>query len=611
VNAFDSTSGRGSRTRLYALLVDWLSRPAADSIILILGIVLLLPCLDTGLAADDYLQTIMLDRPSPIPGFARSPFDIFRFCDPSHFGALLDEGIYSWWDDPATKLGFMRPLTSLTHAFDHAFFRNSGFWMHLHSVLWAALLLLGVRAFYRALLPDRLVANLAFALYALDDARGWLVSWVAARNAAVATAFSVWTLVAHHLERSGRLRTRRLLGPLMLALALLAGEGSIATCGYLLAYALCLETGAWSRRLLGLWRYGVVLVIWRIAYRALDYGVYGSSLYVDPTNAPLAYLKMLIENGPILLAAQLGGIWSDVWNVMFLVPIARVVLYIASLGAIGFLAWVIRPAYRRSPELRFAALGGLLSLLPASAVFPADRLLTWLAVGASIVLAIVLAPVLRGEPPIPIPLRLTAAALVAIHLISVPFLPSRARGNLVMRNGLDRSDGGVPRDPDVVDKTLVFVNPPALPIAAYLPLERAGRGVPRPHRQHILAIGVSPLTIERLDPNTLRLTPRGGFLLDPLSKLLWSDERPFRVGEQIVQGDMTVSVRAITADRRPAAVDMHFARPLEDQTYLWRDWQGSRPGPFTPPALGQSVTLPGADYLQVALGYKLPFELRL
>jgi hypothetical protein len=611
VNAFDSTATRGPRTRLYALLVDWLSRPAADSVILLLGIVLLLPCLDTGLAADDYLQTVMLDRPSPIPGFARAPLDIFRFCDPQHFKALLDEGIYSWWDDPATKLGFMRPLTALTHVIDHALFRNSGFWMHLHSVLWAALLLLGVRTFYRALLPDRMVANLAFALYALDDARGWLVSWVAARNAAVATAFSIWTLCAHRLERSGRLRTRQLLGPLMLALALLAGEGSIATCGYLLAYALCLESGPWYARLLGLWRYGVVVLIWRIAYRALDYGQYGSSLYVDPSNAPFAYLLMLIENGPILLAAQLGGVWSDVWNVMFLVPIARATLYVASLVAIGFFAWVIRPAYRKSAELRFAALGGLLSLLPASAVFPADRLLTWLAIGASCVLAIVLSPVLRGEMPIPIPLRLMAAALVAIHLVSVPFLPSRARGNLVMRSGLDRSDGGVPRDPGVVDKTLVFVNPPALPIAAYLPLERAGRGVPRPHRQHILAIGVSPLTIERLNANTLRLSPRGGFLLDPLSKLLWSDKRPFSVGERIVQGDMTVSVREITADHRPAVVEMRFALPLEDPSYLWREWQGTRPGPFSLPARGRAVTLPGADYLQVALGYKLPFELRL
>jgi hypothetical protein len=56
---------------------------------------------------------------------------------------------------------------------------------------------------------------------------------------------------------------------------------------------------------------------------------------------------------------------------------------------------------------------------------------------------------------------------------------------------------------------------------------------------------------------------------------------------------------------------MRFDLPLEDPSYVWRDWQGTRPGPFVPPALGQRVTLEGADYLQVALGFKLPFELRM
>jgi hypothetical protein len=192
MNGFDAaaTSAR-ARFSVYSTLFRWLSARRADRVIVVLGFTLLLPSLDTGLAADDYLHAIMLDRPSPIPGFARAPLDIFRFCDPRKFASLFAEGIFSWWDDPNTRLAFMRPLSAMTHVLDHALFRNQGPWLHLHSALWALALYLGVRALYLGLIRDRLVANLALALYVLDDARGWLVSWVAARNAAIATALSV------------------------------------------------------------------------------------------------------------------------------------------------------------------------------------------------------------------------------------------------------------------------------------------------------------------------------------------------------------------------------------------------------------------------------------
>ena len=64
---------------LYRWLRGWLAHPAADQVIMWLGFVLLLPSLPTGLAADDYVHTAMLDRPAPIAGFARAPLDIFRF----------------------------------------------------------------------------------------------------------------------------------------------------------------------------------------------------------------------------------------------------------------------------------------------------------------------------------------------------------------------------------------------------------------------------------------------------------------------------------------------------------------------------------------------------
>jgi len=601
----------GLRARSYAGLLRWLEHPHADRVIWLVAVASLLASLDTGLAADDFVQTVMLDRPSAMPGFMRAPLDLFRWCDARFFSPLLSEGVFSWWDDPHTRLAFLRPLSAATHVFDHTFFRNSGPFLHFHSVLWAAFLYLGVRALYRALTPDRTLANLAFALYALDDARGWLVSWVAARNAAIATAFSVWALYAYVLARSGRRPGASWLGVLSLSCALLAGEGAVAILGYFLAYELCLGAGSLRERSLRLLPYACVLIAWRVVYRALGFGAFGSSLYIDPQTEPLAFLSMLLRNGPVLLAAQFGFVWSDVWSFAFAAPRLYGALFALTVTFLIYVFWVMRDLYRSAALMRFAMIGSVLAVPAASMTFPRDQMLTWIAIGASLALAQLFLPMLRGQTTVGVRRQRGVALLFAVHVISVPLVASRARGNLIFRDFFDRSDMGIPRDPSVRDKTLVYVNPPLLPFAAYPPIERAAQGIPRPQHQHILAIGTTPLELQRIDAHTLQLAPRDGFLLDPVSKLMWSRHRPFHVGEQIVQTDMTVTILAVTPDHRPLRIATRFARPLEDPSYLWRSWQGTQAGPFTPPAIGVSMVLPSADYLETTIGAKLPFEWRL
>lgn len=603
---------------LYARCRDWLTRPRADRAILLLSFVLLLPALTTGLSADDYLHTIMLDRPSPIEGFQRGPLDVFRFCDPRDFPALLRQGLFSWWDDPHAELAFMRPLTSATHAFDHALARNGGVWMHLHSALWTLLLCLGVRALYRELIAERLLANLALALYVLDDARGWLVSWVAARNAAIATGLSVWALVFHRRARlaadgGGLLR---LAGPLTFACALLAGEGALAIAGYLLGYALFLERGSLRARLLTLWPYVAITIVWRVAYRALGYGAYGSTIYLDPASEPIAFAKVLFEHAPALLGSQLGGMWSDASTLLFALPRVEVMVSCVTWLFILWVSWQMWEQLRDEPLSRFAAFGALAALLPAAAVSPImDRLLTWVGLGASVLVAQLIAPLFRASPPSAAAAgaaaRATAVLLLLVHAANAALLPARARGNLIVRDILDRAGAAVPRDASITDKTLIYVNPPFVPYAGYLPIERAAQGIPRPRAQHILAVATTPLHLERIDPFTLRLRPRDGFLLDPLSKLLWSEHRPFHEDERIVQGDMTVTVTRVAPDHRPLEIEARFARTLEDPSYVWVHWQGMRSAPFTPPALGARSVLAGADFLQSFLGIELPFSARL
>src|SRR5690606_34338726 len=97
------------------------------------------------------------------------------------------------------------------------------------------------------------------------------------------------------------------LSPLVLLVALLSGEGAIAICGYLLAYAIFLDRGSWRARAMSLLPCAALVVVWRVVYKALGYGVANSGLYFDPIGDPVGFLGALAERAPVLLFAQVGG----------------------------------------------------------------------------------------------------------------------------------------------------------------------------------------------------------------------------------------------------------------------------------------------------------------
>jgi hypothetical protein len=609
------------RVGLYRGLKRALDRPGADFAVVVIALVLLAFSLDTGLSADDYIHELIATGSHAIRGFVRAPLDMYRFTDsPRTTLTLMHEGVLEWWADPEAKLAFFRPLSSLTHYLDYVLWPTQPWLMHLHSLLWTALLFAGVLVLNRELLSTPWVCALATFLYALDDGRGWAVSWIAARNAVVATAISVWALVMHHRARAKGFRAGVWLSPLLLLLSLLGGEGAIAICGYLLGYALLLEHGPLGPRLRSLLPHAAVVVAWRVVYVLLGYGVAHSGLYFDPVGDTADYLRAFVERAPILLFAQVGGSWSDAWSTIIAFPLAQramVLIATACLAGLGYALW---PLLRRDATVRFGVFGALLSVVPASATFAADRLLTWIAIGASIALARLIATYIDERD------TLTTTALRALVLppmmlgmvfskavIDPLFLPSRARGNLLVRDNIDRAQAAVPRSASIRDKRVVYVNPIGVPLAAYIAIERAATGVPRPAGQLLLATSETEVRVERADARTLRVQQRGGFLLSPGSRLLRNPARTFRVGAVIRLDGVEVTVTKLCADGRPAEMLARFDRPLEDPSLFWLRWGASGYVPFTPPKLGAHVVLPAADFVRAVFGdtVRLPIDGRM
>ncbi|MDH5673991.1 MAG: hypothetical protein OEZ06_17680 [Myxococcales bacterium] len=611
----------GERGGLYAGLRRVLSRPGADRAVIWLSLLLGAFCLDTGLAADDYIHAMVARGSTAIAGFVRHPLDMFSFTGGEATRLLMLEGVLSWWADPEAQLAFFRPVSSLTHYLDHQLWPGAPWLMHLHSLLWGALLLAGVLAVYRRLLGAGWVCALAVFLYALDDGRAWFGSWVAARNAAVATAISIWAFYFHIRARADGYGAGRIISPVLLAVALLAGEGAISICAYLFCYAVFLdERGSPVQRLLSIAPHAVVTLAWRAAYRGMGYGALKSGLYFDPVGDPLNFLGALAERGPVLLFSQIGGTWSDGWSAVFAFPVLHRLLILGSCFAVGLVGFALWPLWKSDRVVRFGVVGALLSVVPASPAFSADRLLTWVAIGACIAMARLIATY------IDMPGQLTAAPLRALVLpplmlwlvvsnaiIDPIFLPSRARGNVAMRDILDRAHAGVPGDRSIEGKHIVYINPAAVPLAAYIPIERAALGRPRARSQVWLATGETEVRVQRIDERTLRVRPRGGYLISPASHLARNPATPFEKGYSVQLSVVRIEVIALMADGRPAEIEARFDRPLEDPSLLWRRWHDVSHGPFEPPPVGQTLVLPASDYLRAVFGdaFELPFDGRL
>lgn len=583
-------------SRITARAIRWLERPRATLWIVVIALLLVLPCVTVGFAADDHvLRTQLIDELS-VPGFERHPLDAFTFAtgEAASNEGLRETGTFSWWVAPDLRLDFWRPVSALTHWIDFRLWPETPSAMYVHSIAWFLALLAILARLYRRL-QGPWVGALALALYAFDDARGPTIGWISNRNALVMATFAAGALLAHDAWRRRQWRPGSVLSVVLLAAALLSAEGAVAVFGYLLAHAAFVERGAWVRRLSGLLPAFTVGASWALTYRWLGRGARGSGVYLDPLATPVEFWQHAPTRIVVLLQAQLGGPWADFWPV-YPPDVAAAVLGAGVVGGvvIAVLLWPLR----RDRVARMWLVGMVLSCVPVAGTFPADRLLTLVGVGAMGLLALGLAQLAGTDIG-----RWRRAGLVALgglHLVVAPLLlPIRVRSMQSVQRTTRMFDAGVPDDASIRDRTVVVVSAPNDGLVSYLPFLRASQRRPAPQKLRLLTTSFAPVLIERLDERTLRLRPGDGFLPDMAHQMLRGPQRPFTAGEVIELQDMTVEVTAITPDGRPAVATFVFDS-LEDDQLVWRTYRNGAFVPWEPPPVGESVELPAVDVERLA-----------
>ncbi len=577
----------------------------APLVVILLGLGLAAPALTAGFAADDHLHRLVMRDDTGIDGLRSRPLDLFVFAsgDPGDAARLRDAGVFPWWTDLNVRLAFWRPVTSATHAVDHALWPDRARVQLLHNLLWLALVLALVWRFYRSVLGARWIAVLALLLYAVDDARGPVVGWIANRNALVALALALPVLLAHDRWRRDGWAPGRWLSPLLLAPALLAGEAALAITAYLAAHALWLDRAPIRQRLLALAPHAAVVIVWRLVYQALGYGVAGSGVYIDPGADPVGFAFAALERIPLLLLGQLALPWSDLGSLYELAGVLTT-MWLIALAVLLAIAFAALRLLRRDATARFFATGMVLAAIPIASTFPADRLLGFVGLGGAGLVAQLVAAAVADRPLLGDRWPRRAAALTVIAALAVinvvlapPLLVARSRSMVTIGRVLDRADAGIPHDPSIATRTVILANAPSDAFGGYLPLMRASRGQPRPAHIYWLATGTSAVTIERTGERTLRITPEGGFLRYEVDRMLRTGAG-FRAGERIPLSGLTIEIETARGGHALSAL-AHFDRPLDDPSLLWLRWGERSYVPFTPPALGGSATLPRVDMLQL------------
>jgi hypothetical protein len=345
--------------------------------------------------------------------------------------------------------------------------------------------------------------------------------------------------------------------------------------------------------------YAGVIVVWRVVWTLSGFGAHGSGAYIDPLRHPIDFLTVVPARVLVLLQGQFAGPPADT---AFLgpPPHAPLIVALALLTAL-VVAWLVVPILQKDALARFWALGVLLSVLPLSATFPSDRLLLFVGLGGSALVARIVDTWVRalfsGEAGRAGRARPVVALLLsALHLVAAPVLLSVRSAQMELFGiAADRAARSLPSNSSILGKSVVIVAAPTLLFANYIPAERRVLGQPYAGYQYVLASASSRIQVESTGPRRLTLRPEHGFLYTPLERH-YRGAAPFTVGQEVTLSALRARIDAIV-DGRPSAVSFEFTAPLA--SYVLVTWKDGEYVPFRPPRPGEVVTLGEEDFGQI------------
>jgi hypothetical protein len=534
-----------------------------------LALIVHLPALWAPLMLDDHAQRAMVEGTYPL--YSGSPFNLYDFVNGANRDQLFERGIIPWWTQPGLVVRFFRPLSSALVWLDNLAFGGSPVEQHVHSFFWWAAASLAVHALLRRSFSAR-VALMGAAMFALAPCHAVPMVWIANREVLLSTALGTAALLVYSRWRDEGKPRDALLGSLLFAVAMAAGEYTLCFGGYVLAIEIVRRRDPALRRALSLACFALPAIAFFATHRLLGYGAHGSGFYLDPLRDFGAYASGAPRRIAVLLGVAWLGLDDRVWSPA--PPWSLGLLFAAGVAVLTVpLARAIRAldveGQRRAAWL---LLGSLLSLGPVLAVEPFARVLPVAMIGVSALVALVLDR--AWFPPAEEPRRgaaeltgLVALGLTFAHLVRAPvdtWLAIRAASGSasIFEEKMEWIRNQVARHP-----TVVVLRAESGETALFAPFlfDRAA-----PERWRLLTVGPGRALLLRTGDRTIELvaSPQPLFPVGP-HDLFRDEDGSLRVGDEVSLGGMRAKVLQLDEHAMPRRLRFAFDRDLDDPSTLW------------------------------------------
>jgi hypothetical protein len=589
--------------------------------------IIMLPAVKSGLMMDDLLQRPAQLKPDRIPSrlydtslvprnygkLSTVLFDLFGFNrKKENLKLAKDYGTLPWWVSSNLKGSLWRPLTAFTHWLDYRLFPNSPVLMHIHNIMWFAAIVFLTALVYRSLIGPGWVAGFAALLFLLDKDTYFPTMFVANRGFIVSLFFGLACLYMFHKWRSTKSLFAAILSHLFLVMSLLSNEAGVSTFAFLLAYVLIFEQTSLFRRILSLLPFIFTIVLWRIIYDLLGYGVSEMGGYIDPGNEPLRFINQLSERALILLGSQISGLPPD--TLFLLNDSLRTAIFIFYVVFFVVALIVFLPLLKKDKTARFWFAAFIFAVVPASTVTPTGKNLGFAAVGAFGLIAIFIAGLFTKASWMPkssfyrVPAWSMCVILIFAHILSAiagriiassmgPFAYNTL-GHII----------DIPPSPNISNQNVIVINTPCQLLLSYTPFYRAYYGESIPKTFRTLALGGEGLEVTRTDERTLvvKCASSNIFSNDQNSPLhfanlfgvlnsLFIGDQSYEKGEKQILKNLMVEILAVDSHRLPSEIAFRFETSLDDPAFywLWFDWTSFSYKQFRLPQIGQTVSIPG------------------
>ncbi len=597
-------------------------------IVLIVAILLYAPFLFSGFFQDDYgfrLQfapDIYEKYNLPAEVMQNGPLNLYGFSwdSSARFSIEQEHGFAPWWASDQIKTNFFRPLSSLMLALDFSLWPDTPLLMHIHSLLWFCLLIVLAYRLYRSVSGSTAVAGLSILLLVVDDVFTGPAGWISNRHAVVAMVFVVLCVWLYH-QGVSKQKWPYVAGACgVYALALLASEMGLVTFAYLFAHLLILDRDRWLGRVKRIVPFVLITVVWRLAYTGLGYGASGTLLYIDPILNPGDFITQLLTRYPVLLFSAVGLPVVDM--LIAFSPQAMGVVAAVTLIPLGLLVLTVYPVLKTHRASAFWLLGLLAAIVPLVSGIPQNRNLGLVSLGVMGLAGQLFADVATARKTGPLTafqrilLKIATPILLILYLVVSPIsvISNPTTTRMSAEEQARAADFG--SAPELAEQHLYVINPPgAMSFMAGL-FQRLFTDEPFPVSINYLSSGFTPVRIERVDAQTIIVTPDGGYTPLPgpivddktgmvthvglenvyraLDGFHYNPRNPMRVGQVVVLSEVTVEVTEMTSDGRIAQAAFTFAHPLEDNRYVWLLWDEatSTYGRVQMPPVGESRVYP-------------------